>query len=95
LPALKAAADNLEGTFMSAAAEGDSEDGDEETGRSSVPVMTEAVGPLVTAVAGKARPEAWTRQQVPGPTVRLRVRKKSIPKMTMDTPANKNFQVKR
>jgi hypothetical protein len=57
--------------------------------------MTEAVGPLVTAVAGKARPEAWTRQQVPGPTVRLRVRKKSIPKMTMDTPANKNFQVKR
>ena len=79
MPALKAAADNPEGTFMSAAAEGGSEDGDEETGRSTVPMMTEAVGPLVTSVAGKTRPEDWTRQQVPGPTVRLCVRKKSIP----------------
>ena len=57
--------------------------------------MTEAVVLLVTAMSGKTRPEAWTRLQVPGPTVRLCVRKKSIPKMTMDTSAYKNFQVKR
>jgi hypothetical protein len=51
LPALKAAADNPDGTFMSAAAEAGPEDSEEETGRRSAPVMTEAVGPLVTATS--------------------------------------------
>ncbi len=50
LPELKAAADNPDGTFVSAAAEAGPEGGEEETGRRSAPVMTEAVGPLVTAV---------------------------------------------
>ncbi len=43
---LETAADNPEGSFMSAAAECGLEIGDD------APVMTEAVGPLVTAVVG-------------------------------------------
>jgi hypothetical protein len=46
LPTLKAAAGNREGSFTSAAAEAGLEIGDD------TPVMTEAVGPLVTAVVG-------------------------------------------
>jgi hypothetical protein len=92
IPALKAAADNPEGTFTSAAAEAISEDGDEETGRSLVPMMTEAVGLLVTAVAGKTHPEAWPAYSWQDPQSGC-VSAKSIPKMTMDMSAAKNFKV--
>jgi hypothetical protein len=65
LPTLKAAAGNPEGSFTPAAAEAGLEiDAD-------APVMTEAVGPLVTAVVGKTRPPAWTSLQLAGSTVRL------------------------
>jgi hypothetical protein len=53
LPALKAAAGNPEGSFTPAAAEA---------------VMTEAVGPLVTADTGKTRPPACTSRQLAGST---------------------------
>ena len=49
-PTLKVAAGNPEGSFMPAAAEAGPEVGGD------VPVMTEAVGPLVTAVVGKTQP---------------------------------------
>jgi hypothetical protein len=49
MPALKAAADNPEGTFTSAAEAGPEIDEDE-TGRSLPFVMTEVVGLLVTAM---------------------------------------------
>jgi hypothetical protein len=65
LPRLKAAAGNLEGSFTPAAAEAGLEIG------ADAPVMTEAVGPLVTAVVGKTRPPAWTSLQLAGSTVRL------------------------
>jgi len=58
------------------------------------PVMTEAVGPLVTAVVGKMRPPDWISLQLAGSTVSLWARKKSIPKMAVETSANKKLQVK-
>ena len=54
LPTLKAAAGNPEGSFTPAAAEAGLEVGGDAL------VMTEAVGPLVTAVVGKTRPPACT-----------------------------------
>jgi hypothetical protein len=80
LPTLKAAAGNPEGSFMPAAAKAG--------------VMTEAVGPLVTAVVGKTRLPAWTSLQFAGSTVKLWDRKKSIPRMAVETSASKKFQVK-
>ncbi len=65
LPTLKAAADNPEDSFTSATAEAGLEIGGD------APVMTEAVGPLVTAVVGKTRPPAWTNLQLAGSTIRL------------------------
>ena len=79
LPTLKAAAGNREGSFTSAAAEAGLEVGGD------APVMTEAVGPLVTAVVGKTRPPAWTNLQLAGSTVRLWARKKSIPRIAVET----------
>jgi hypothetical protein len=38
---------------------------------SDAPVMTEAVGPLVTAVDAKTRPPACTNLQLAGSTIRL------------------------
>jgi hypothetical protein len=64
LPTLKAAAGNPEGSFTPAAAEAGLEVGGD------APVMTEAVGPLVTTVVGKTRPPAWTSLQLAGSTVR-------------------------
>ena len=87
LPTLKAAAGNPEGSFTPAAAEADPEVGD-------APVMTEAVGPLVTAVVGKMRPPDWISLQLAGSTVSLWARKKSMPKMAVETSANKKLQVK-
>jgi hypothetical protein len=88
LPTLKAAAGNPEGSFTLAAAEAGLEVG------ANVPVMTEAVGPLVTAVVGKTRPPAWTSLHLAGSTVRLWARKKSLPRMAVETSASKKFQVK-
>ncbi len=88
LPTLKAAAGNPEGSFTLAATEAGPEVGGD------APVMTEAVGPLVTAVVRKMRPPAWTSLQFAGSTVRLLARKKSIPKMAVETSASKKFQVK-
>ncbi len=88
LPTLKAAAGNPKGSFTPATAEAGLEVGDD------APVMTEAVGPLITAVVGKTRSPAWTSLQLAGSTVRLCARKKSIPKMAMETSASKKFQVK-
>jgi hypothetical protein len=88
LPTLKAAASNPEGSFTPAAAEAGLEIG------ADVPVMTEAVGPLVTAVVGKTRPPAWTSLQLAGSTVRLWAHKKSIPRMAVETSASKKIQVK-
>ncbi len=65
LPTLKAAADNPEGSFTSAAAEAGLEIGGD------APVMTKAVGPLVTALVGKTQPPAWTSLQLAGSTIRL------------------------
>jgi hypothetical protein len=65
LPTLKAAADNPERSFTSAATEAGLEVGGD------APVMTEAVGPLVTAMVGKTRPPAWTNLQLDGSTIRL------------------------
>ncbi len=62
---LKAAAVNPEGSFMLAAAEAGLEVGGD------APVITEAVGPLVTTVVGKTRPPAWTSLQLTGSTIRL------------------------
>jgi hypothetical protein len=53
MPALKAAADNPEGTFTSAAIEAGPEVDEDEAGRSLPSVMTEVVGLLVTAMAGR------------------------------------------
>ncbi len=86
LPIFKVAADNPEGSFTPAATEAGLEIG------ADVPVMTEAVGPLVTAMVGKTH--AWTSLQLAGSTVRLWARKKSIPKMAVETSASKKFQVK-
>ncbi len=47
------------------------------------PVMTEAVGSL-----------AWTSLQLAGSTIRLWARKKSIPRMAVETSASKKPQVK-
>jgi hypothetical protein len=94
MPSLKATADNPvgtpEGTFTSAATEADPVGNEDEAGRTLSPMMTEAVGPLATAMAGKRRPLAWTSLQLAGSTTRQCVRKKSIPKMAMDTSANKS-----
>ncbi len=79
LPTLKAAAGILEGSFTLADAEAGPEVGGD------APVMTEAVGPLVTAVVGKTQPPACTSLQFAGSTVRLWARKKSIPKMAVET----------
>ncbi len=54
LPTLKAAAGNPEGSFTPAAAEAGLEVGVD------APVMTDAVGPLVTAAVGKTRPPVCT-----------------------------------
>ncbi len=83
LPTLTAAAGNPKGSFMA---------GLEVSG--DAPVMTEAVGSLVTAVVGKTRPPAWTSLQLAGSTVRLWARKKSTPRMAVETSASKNLQVK-
>jgi hypothetical protein len=88
LPTLKAAAGNPEGSFTPAAAEAGPEVGGD------VPVMTEAVGPLVTAVVGKTRPPDCTSRHLAGSTDRLWARKKSIPKIAVETSANKKLQVK-
>ena len=88
LPTLKAAAGNPEGSFTPAAAEAGLEVGGD------APVMTEAVGPLVTAVVGKMRPPDWISLQLAGSTVSLWARKKSIPKIAVETSANKKLQVK-
>ena len=88
LPTLKAAAGNPEGSFTLAAAEARPEVGGD------APVMTEAVGPLVTAVVGKMRPPDWISLQLAGSTVSLWARKKSIPKMAVETSASKKLQVK-
>ncbi len=64
LPTLKAAAENPEGSFTSVAAEAGLEIGGD------APLMTEAVGLLVTPVVGKTRP-AWTNLQLAGSTIRL------------------------
>jgi hypothetical protein len=87
LPTLKAAAGNPEGSFTPAAAEAGPEVGGD------APVMTE--GPLVTAVVGKMRLPDWISLQLAGSTVSLWARKKSIPKMAVETSANKKLQVKR
>ncbi len=65
LPTLKAAADNPEGSFTLAATEAGREVGGD------APVMTEAVGQLVTAVVRKTRPPAWTSLQLAESTIRL------------------------
>jgi hypothetical protein len=88
LPTLKAAAENPEGSFTPAAAEAGLEVG------GGAPVMTEAVGPLVTAEVGKTRPPACTSRQLAGSTDRLWARRKSIPRMAVETSASKKFQVK-
>ena len=88
LPPLKAAAGNPEGSFTPAATEVGPEVGGD------APVMTEAVGPLVTAVVGKTRLPDWISLQLAGSTVSLWARKKSIPKMAVETSANKKLQVK-
>jgi hypothetical protein len=88
LPTLMAAAGNPEGSFTPAAAEAGLEVGGD------APVMTEAVGPLVTAVVGKMRPPACTSRQLAGSTDRLWARKKSIPRMAVETSASKKLQVK-
>jgi hypothetical protein len=88
LPTLKAAAGNREGSFTPAAAEAGPEVGGD------APVMTEAVGLLVTAVVGKMRPPDWISLQLAGSTISLWARKKSIPKMAVETSANKKLQVK-
>ncbi len=72
-----------EGSFTPAAAKAGLEVGDD------APVMTEAVGPLVTAVVGKTWPPAWTRLQLAGSTDRLWACKKSIPRMAVETSASK------
>ncbi len=84
LSILKAAAGNPEGSFTPAAAEAGLEIS------ADIPVMTEAVGPRVTAMVGKTRPPAWTSLQLAGSTVRLWARKKSIPRMAVETSASKN-----
>ncbi len=88
LPTLKAAAGNPEGSFMPTAAEAGLEVG------GAAPGMTEAVGPLVTADVGKTRPPVCTSRQLAGSTERLWARKKSIPRMAVETSASKKFQVK-
>jgi hypothetical protein len=65
LPTLKAAADNQEGSFTSATTEAGLKVS------SGAPVMTEAVGLLVTAVLRKTRPPAWTSLQFAGSNIRL------------------------
>ncbi len=65
LPTLKAAAGNPEDSFTPAAAEAGLEVG------GGAPVMTEAVGPLVTADVGKTRPPVCTSRQLAGSTDRL------------------------
>ncbi len=87
LSTLKAAAGNPEGSFMPAATEAVLEVG-------GGAVMTEAVGPLVTADVGKTRPPECTSRQLAGSTDRLCARKKSIPRMAVETSASKKFQVK-
>ncbi len=57
LPTLKAAAGNPEGSFTLAAAEAGLEVGGD------APVMTGAVGSLITAVVGKTWLPAWTSLQ--------------------------------
>jgi hypothetical protein len=88
LPTLKVAAGNPEGSFMPAAAEVGLEVG------SDAPVMSEAVGPLVTAVVWKTWLPACTSRQLAGSTVRLWACKKSIPRMAVDTSASRKLQVK-
>ena len=88
LPTLKAAAVNPKGSFTPAAAEAGLEV------RGDAPVMTEAVGPLVTADVGKTRPPVCTSRQLAGSADRLCARKKSIPRMAVETSASKKFQVK-
>ncbi len=88
LPTLKAAAGNPEGSFTPAAVEAGLEVGGDAS------VMIEAVGPLVTAVVGKTRPLACTSRQLAGSTDRLWARKKSIPRMAVETSASKKIQVK-
>jgi hypothetical protein len=83
LPTLKAAAGNPEGSFTPAAAEAGLEVG------GAAPV-----GSLVTAIVGKTRLPACTSQQLAGSTVRLWARKKSIPRMAVETSARKKLQVK-
>ncbi len=73
LPTLKAAAGNPEGSFTPAAAVAGPEVGGD------APVMTEAVGRLVTTVVGKMRPPDWISLQLAGSSVSLWARKKSIP----------------
>jgi hypothetical protein len=46
-------------TFMSTATEASPEGDEDEAGRSLSPMMTEAVGLLVTGMAGKTGPLAW------------------------------------
>ncbi len=91
MPALMAAAENPEGTFTSTATEAGPEDDKDEAWRSLTPAMTLAVRPLVTAMTGKTWPLAWTSLQLAGSIIMRCVCKKSIPKMAMDTSANKNF----
>ena len=88
LPTLKAAAGNPEGSFTPAAAEAGLEVG------GGAPLMTVAVGPLVTADVGKTRPPDCTSRHLAGSTDRLWARKKSIPKIAVETSANKKLQVK-
>ncbi len=78
LPTLKAAAGNPEGSFTPSAAEAGLEVGGD------APVMT----------VGKTRPPAWTSLQLARSTVRLWARKKSIPRMAVETSASKKLQVK-
>ncbi len=75
LPTLKAAAGNPEGSFTPAAVEAGLEVGGD------APVMTEAVGPLVTAFVGKTRPPDWASLQLAGSTVSLWARKNIYPEL--------------
>jgi hypothetical protein len=88
LPTLKAAAGNPEGSYTPAAAEAGLEVGGD------APVMTEAVGPLVTADVGKTRSPVCTSRQLAGSTDRLWAPKKSMPRMAVETSASKKLQVK-
>ncbi len=92
MPLFKAAAYNLEGTFTPAAAEAGPKGSEEETGRSSTPVMTEAVcfwsprgGEDMTTsldqpTFGQIHHQAVCLQEI-------------YPKMAMDTSANTNFRL--